>query len=183
MNKNLFLGTGLLITIIIGGYIATKSGVYRTNDETSLGDESGTNGAEPPGSNSLSSDLPNQPESEPTSTQTPAPSPFSLPPPPSHSTPPQPQPSVKEFTVTARQFSFEPSTITVNKGDTVRLNVKSVDVTHGIGISEFNVNEVLPAGQEKVIEFVASTQGTFLMFCSVFCGSGHLDMKGTLIVN
>lgn len=187
MNKNLFLGTGLLIAIVIGGYVVTKSGVYRITEETSLGDEAGTNipGLEEPNleesatsSDSFSSGQENLPEPEPT----PIPIPVSSPPPPSSLSPPQPQSQVKEFTIIAKQFSFEPSTITVNRGDTVRLFVKSTDVTHGIAISEFGVNEVLPPGQEKVIEFVASKSGTFPMFCSVFCGSGHLDMKGTFVV-
>ena len=96
--------------------------------------------------------------------------------------PPPSQPQVKEFTVTARQFTFEPNTITVKKGDTVRLHVTSVDVTHGIAISQFGVNALLPPGQTKTVEFVASKSGTYQIFCSLFCGSGHLSMKGTLIV-
>lgn len=89
---------------------------------------------------------------------------------------------MKEFSVTASQFTFEPNTIRVKKGDKVVLKVKSIDVTHGIAISEFNVNEVLNPGEERVIEFTASETGTYSMFCSVVCGSGHADMKGTLIV-
>lgn len=90
--------------------------------------------------------------------------------------------STKEFSVIARQFTFEPNTIRVNKGDKVTLKFTSEDVTHGISIPEFNVNEVLNLGEEKVVEFTASATGTYPMFCSVVCGSGHADMKGTLIV-
>lgn len=46
----------------------------------------------------------------------------------------QPTGKIKEFEITARQFSFEPSIITVNKGDVVRLKITSVDVTHGFAI-------------------------------------------------
>jgi len=35
---------------------------------------------------------------------------------------------VKEFDVIAKQFSFEPGVIEVNKGDKVILNIKSIDV-------------------------------------------------------
>ena len=90
--------------------------------------------------------------------------------------------NVKEFTIVAKQFSFEPNTITVKTGDLVRLRVKSVDVAHGIGISEFGVNELLSPGEEKTVEFTASKPGTFTIFCSVLCGSGHSGMRGTLIV-
>ncbi|MDA2922994.1 cupredoxin domain-containing protein [Patescibacteria group bacterium AH-259-L07] len=95
---------------------------------------------------------------------------------------PEPQPQVKEFNIVARRFAFDPDTITVNKGDTVKLNITSTDTTHGLAISEFGVNAILPPGETKTIEFVASQSGSYTMFCSVACGSGHFDMKGTLIV-
>ena len=69
--------------------------------------------------------------------------------------------SVKEFSITAKRFSFEPSTITVNQGDKVRLTLKSTDTTHGIAISEFNVNLVAGAGEQKTVEFVADKEGIF----------------------
>ena len=90
---------------------------------------------------------------------------------------------VKEFTMTAKQWEFNPSTITVNKGDRVKLNIKSLDVNHGFAISDFNVNSRLEPGKETVVEFVADKTGTFTFFCSVQCGEGHGGMKGKLIVN
>lgn len=89
---------------------------------------------------------------------------------------------VKEFEITAKQFSFEPSTIEVNRGDKVKLIVTSVDVPHGFAIPEYDINERLDPGKEVVIEFTANKQGTFTVFCSVFCGSGHSGMKGKIIV-
>ncbi len=92
-------------------------------------------------------------------------------------------PDVKEFTMTAKQWEFSPSTITVNKGDKVRLLVTSVDVAHGIGLSDFGVSSFINPGKQTVIEFVADKQGTFSFFCNVACGVGHGNMRGTLIVN
>ncbi len=89
---------------------------------------------------------------------------------------------VKEFDVIAKQFEFVPGVITVNQGDLVRLKVKSIDVPHGIGITEFGVNEGLPTNVERVVEFIADKKGTFTIFCTVYCGDGHGDMKGKLIV-
>lgn len=100
---------------------------------------------------------------------------------PEKTTPPVTQ-AVRSFSMTAKQWSFEPSTITVNKGDKVKLTIKSVDVNHGFAISEFGVNRTLAAGKTEVIEFTADKTGTFSFFCSVMCGSGHKSMKGTLIV-
>lgn|SRR3989338_1497034 len=89
---------------------------------------------------------------------------------------------VKEFKITAKQFAFDPTTIEVNKGDNVRLIVTSIDVPHGIAIPEYGINERLDVGKPATIEFKADKEGTFNSFCSVFCGSGHSNMNGKIIV-
>lgn len=119
------------------------------------------------------------PTPEPTPTPTPEPTPTPTPEP----TPtPTPKAEVKVFNVEAKQFAFVPATITVNEGDTVRLIVKSTDVDHGIGISEFGVLKTVKAGTTETVEFVANKKGSFTIFCSVFCGGGHGTMTGTLVV-
>jgi len=65
----------------------------------------------------------------------------------------------------------------------VKLNIKSVDVTHGFALPEYGISERLPPNQAVDIEFVADKQGTFTFFCNIPCGSGHGAMRGTLIVN
>lgn len=92
------------------------------------------------------------------------------------------QSGVKEFTVTAKSWEFSPATITVQEGDKVRLKVTSLDVTHGFAIPEFDVNENLRPGTETLVEFTADKKGTYTYYCSVMCGAGHQDMKGTLLV-
>ncbi len=87
-----------------------------------------------------------------------------------------------EINMRAFQWGFDPSTIEVNKGDRVKLHITSEDVEHGFAISEFGVNANIPAGQSTDVEFVADKAGTFRFFCSVFCGAGHSDMTGQLIV-
>jgi len=66
-----------------------------------------------------------------------------------------PAPKVMEFEMDARRFAFEPGTITVSKGDTVRLKITSSDVTHGIIIDGYDIDENLPSGEEVIVEFVA----------------------------
>ena len=50
----------------------------------------------------------------------------------------------------------------------------------------FGVMRGLQAGirrtSDKTIEFTASEAGTFPILCSLFCGDGHNDMKGALVV-
>ncbi len=90
---------------------------------------------------------------------------------------------IKTFNIVAKQFSFDPPSIEVNKGDKVILNIQSIDVTHGIRISEFGVNSLLQSGETVKIEFIADKSGEFSFFCNVYCGNGHNNMRGRLIVN
>ena len=89
---------------------------------------------------------------------------------------------VKEFSMIAKKWQFDPSTINVKQGDKVRLKIKSIDVTHGFSLLDFSVNENLEPEKEVIVEFIADKKGEFSFFCSVFCGAGHSGMKGKLIV-
>lgn len=90
--------------------------------------------------------------------------------------------SVKEFDITAKRFDFTPSTITVNKGDKVKLRIKSIDVTHGFSLPGYGISRTLEPNKDVVVEFVADKAGSFEFRCNVFCGSSHSEMKGMLIV-
>ncbi|MFH1916489.1 MAG: cupredoxin domain-containing protein [Nanoarchaeota archaeon] len=89
---------------------------------------------------------------------------------------------VKEFTMTAFQFGFDPATITVKKGNTVRIKVTSTDVVHSLVIPEYGIDERLPPSEEKVVEFVADTTGEFPFRCGVYCGEDHNEMIGRIVV-
>ena len=85
--------------------------------------------------------------------------------------------------VLARRYAFEPSQIDVTQGERVRLLVRSGDGMHGFEIRNFDVSEEIPrGGGPVVIEFTADEPGRFPILCSLFCGSGHDDMKGALVV-
>ena len=47
--------------------------------------------------------------------------------------------SKKEFTVTGQNYSFTPSTMTVKRGDSVKITFKNVGGTHDFKIDEFAV--------------------------------------------
>ncbi|MFQ5832642.1 MAG: cupredoxin domain-containing protein [Candidatus Thorarchaeota archaeon] len=81
-----------------------------------------------------------------------------------------------------RQYEFDPATIEVSLGDTVELLVTSDDVVHGFSIPDYGINELIYPGHPVWISFVADTAGTFEMACSIWCGVGHYDMTGELVV-
>lgn len=87
-----------------------------------------------------------------------------------------------EIKVIARRYRFEPAQITVRKGSRVRLVVTSVDVDHGLAIREFGIDKRVKKGATEIIEFSPDKEGKFVISCSVFCGDGHPDMTGELLV-
>jgi cytochrome c oxidase subunit II len=91
-------------------------------------------------------------------------------------------PAEVSIKVSARKFKFEPAKITVRKGDRVKLIVTSDDVDHGIAIGEFGVEKEVKKDATETIEFTADKEGKFKFYCSVFCGEGHPEMAGELIV-
>ncbi|MFP5263671.1 MAG: DUF5777 family beta-barrel protein [Blastocatellia bacterium] len=95
---------------------------------------------------------------------------------------PEGEQQAREIKVSARKFEFEPKTITVRKGEHVKLVVTSEDVDHGIAIREFGVDEQVKAKKTKVIDLTPDREGRFQFVCSVFCGDGHPDMVGELVV-
>ncbi|MBV9957953.1 MAG: cupredoxin domain-containing protein [Acidobacteria bacterium] len=91
-------------------------------------------------------------------------------------------PPVAEIRVTARKFDFSPQVITVQKGQTVKLVVTSTDVEHGFAIKELKIKERVEAKETKVITFKPEAAGRYRFYCSVYCGDGHEDMTGELVV-
>ena len=83
---------------------------------------------------------------------------------------------VKEFTIKAFKYRYSPDVINVNKGDKVRIKIDNTDVPHGIRIPDYNVKD------ENLIEFTANKTGEFYWYCAVYCGEGHMQMKGKLII-
>lgn len=93
-----------------------------------------------------------------------------------------PSPQVVEIRMTARKFDFSPQLITVQKGQPVKLIVTSPDVEHGFAVKELKIKERIEAKQTKVIMFKPEQAGRFRFYCSVYCGDGHDDMTGELVV-
>ena len=90
--------------------------------------------------------------------------------------------SESEIQMTAEKYDFKPDTVTVKKGDRVKLVITAVDHDHGFKIEAFQINQKLPKGKPVTVEFTADRAGTFPFQCSQFCGLGHKKMKGKLVV-
>jgi cytochrome c oxidase subunit 2 len=84
--------------------------------------------------------------------------------------------------ISASNFDFTPSVITVKKGVPVRLEFVSQDRRHGFKLLELHLRADITPGTMETIRFVPDKVGTFTFYCDVFCGDGHESMAGTLKV-
>ncbi|HZS08445.1 MAG TPA: cupredoxin domain-containing protein [Blastocatellia bacterium] len=84
--------------------------------------------------------------------------------------------------VTARKFEFSPATITVRKGVPVVIELTSLDRKHGFYLPGFGIRKEVVPGATRRVGFTPDKTGTFPFACHVFCGDGHEEMNGTLVV-
>lgn len=89
---------------------------------------------------------------------------------------------VQHIEINASRFSFEPSEITVKKGEPVMLTVRSTDVTHGLVVEELGIRTEVKKGQTEDLTITPEAAGTFEGQCAHFCGKGHGSMKLTVHV-
>ncbi len=93
-----------------------------------------------------------------------------------------PHPQTRVVRVEASQFSYSPSVISVNPGDTVTIELVSKDVVHGLYIDGYGVSVQADPGQTGSLSFVADRSGSFRIRCNVTCGAMHPFMIGELKV-
>ena len=92
-------------------------------------------------------------------------------------------PAERVIHITANKFQFSPDSITLKKGEPVVFEITSGDRKHGFSLRAFGVrSDVLP-GNVSRIRFTPDKTGKFTFSCDVFCGDGHEDMTGTVVVN
>ena len=83
---------------------------------------------------------------------------------------------IKDFEVKAFRFGYSPETITVNKGDKIKIKINNTDTLHGMRIPELEIRG------DETLEFTADKTGEFDWYCANMCGNGHMQMRGKLIV-
>lgn len=87
--------------------------------------------------------------------------------------------------VIAQQFAFQPGTgdaIRVPAGSEVTFYLTSADVVHGFHIVGTNVNSMAIPGQVAELTVTFEEPESYGIVCHEYCGAGHHDMAGTLVV-
>jgi cytochrome c oxidase subunit 2 len=84
--------------------------------------------------------------------------------------------------IEARKFRFAPNVIELKKGEAVVLELTALDFPHGFSIPELKVRADLVMGKTVQVRLKPEDAGQFGFLCDNFCGSGHEEMAGTIIV-
>lgn len=89
----------------------------------------------------------------------------------------------KSFDIEASSFKFSSTTITVNEGDKVTINLTTKNGMHDWVVDEFEGarTKVLSAGATDSITFTVDKAGTYEFYCSVG-NHRQMGMVGKLIV-
>lgn len=139
MNKNYITALVIIAVIIVGGFLIINN--INTKPDTEADNFSATN-------NPVSSQANNSEN--------------------------QTQGEVKEFKMdsfyevvdgkTKPQYSLKE--ITVNKGDTVKIQITVTKGAHNFNIDEYNISAETPLNQPITVEFKADKAGEFIYYCS-----------------
>jgi cytochrome c oxidase subunit 2 len=92
------------------------------------------------------------------------------------------QDQARTIRIVAHKFEYEPKEITLKKGEPVILEFTSKDVTMGFNSADFKVRTDIVPGQVTRLALTPDRSGEFVFFCDVFCGNGHEEMEGRLLV-
>jgi cytochrome c oxidase subunit 2 len=91
-------------------------------------------------------------------------------------------PKKQVIQIVAKKFEYEPSEITVHRGQPVVLKLSTRDRSHGFNLPDLHVRTDIQPGKVTEVEFTPQKTGEFDFYCDIFCGSGHPDMDGKLKV-
>jgi cytochrome c oxidase subunit 2 len=88
-----------------------------------------------------------------------------------------------EVSIAAMKFDFTPDTVKAKVGQPLTLVLTSLDRIHGFKMPDFGIRTDIIPDQETRVTITPQKAGTFTFFCDVFCGDGHEEMNGTLVVD
>jgi cytochrome c oxidase subunit 2 len=90
-------------------------------------------------------------------------------------------PAGSDVYMLARLWEFWPI-LELQKGQTYRLHLSSLDWQHGFSLQPTNINIQIHPGLEHVVTLTPNESGVFSVVCNEFCGVGHHTMVGRIHV-
>jgi cytochrome c oxidase subunit 2 len=92
------------------------------------------------------------------------------------------EPTEQIIKVSAKKFDYTPGEIRLKKGVPVVLEFTTEDVVMGFNAPDLGARADILPGKVSRVRVVPNKAGTFEFHCDIFCGSGHEDMSGTIVV-
>ena len=86
-----------------------------------------------------------------------------------------------QIDMSAKAFSFSPSTVTVKAGRSVTLVLKATDIAHDFTVDEPKIHIAASGGDTARGRIDVATPGTYTFYCSV-AGHRAAGMVGKLVV-
>lgn len=83
--------------------------------------------------------------------------------------------------LTAMAFQWTPI-LRLQKGVQYTLHLSALDVNHGFSLFPINVNFQVVPGYDYGLRITPNAAGDFRIICNEFCGIGHHNMVGRVIV-
>jgi cytochrome c oxidase subunit 2 len=90
-------------------------------------------------------------------------------------------PAGSDVYLTGRLFNWWPI-LELEKDQSYRLHLSSVDVQHGFSLQPVNINLQVHPGYEMVVTVKPDQAGEYGIICNEYCGIGHHLMAGKLYV-
>jgi cytochrome c oxidase subunit II len=85
--------------------------------------------------------------------------------------------------VTAQRFRFTPDEIALKSGQPAVLEITSLDFVHGFKVPDLGIRTDLIPGRVNSVAIKALAPGRYPFLCDNFCGGGHEDMNGEIVVS
>ena len=96
--------------------------------------------------------------------------------------PVSPAPAERVVRLSARRFSYTPDVIELEVGVPAVIELTSLDRDHGFTVPDLALRIDVEPGKTSRVRVVPDKVGTFPFHCDVFCGSGHEEMAGRIVV-
>lgn len=89
----------------------------------------------------------------------------------------------KVIKISAKKFEYSPNVIRIKRGVPVVLEFTSLDRVHGFTVPDLGgIRATIEPGKVTKVRIVAPKAGTYDFHCDLFCGDGHEEMTGQIIV-
>lgn len=87
-----------------------------------------------------------------------------------------------QLNIVSKMWSFEPAEVRVPAGSTIDIYLVSTDVVHGFHVNRTLVNLMAIPNVVNYARVKFDKPGTYEIFCHEYCGTGHQNMAGKIVV-